>query len=201
MHAVGKGRRPRDLFHEAKWCIFAEVVVLKVRIKWTIFFHGLLICVGVFRVVLLDILPNNLDTSFSLLIGYKTETQTWEYVWLLSTATAILSGWAIGCNHRKMLYFAIFGSFLLGVMPLCYGVWNDSHRLVPRALQKDKKCMQFMEVHLPTIDPAVMSEERFRFIVLQYYWMSLAIQVHLFHILFAYRLQQTLATIGTSKIM
>lgn len=71
--------------------------------------HSVLFCVAAFRIIVLDILPNETYIRIGRLEAYVAATQTWEYVWLLSMLVAGISAWATSYNRKTILWLTILG--------------------------------------------------------------------------------------------
>lgn len=98
------------------------------------------------------------------------------------------------------IYLPFVGSVIFGLLPLCCGVWSNRYHILAYAIHKDIIGVAFLETFKVQIDWVEMRLPNTTFTILQYYWASVAMQVHLFHVLFVYQLTQTLRTVNTTKI-
>jgi len=107
----------------------------------------------------------------------------------------------------KERQFFILGNFVFGVLPLAYGIWDNGPELLSR-IQHHKILGNLFPVDndvltngttkmADTTENLVTSDSTFT--VLQYYWISLCLQVHLFQTLFAQQLRKILLSVNTKR--
>lgn len=93
---------------------------------------------------------------------------------------------------------------MFGLLPLLYGVWDNRHEFLAYLTQKkfSRSLLIFSESfgYIPDDKEKNMGNAVSEFTILQYYWISLALQVHCFHILFIQQLRQILSSLSCTRL-
>ena len=96
-----------------------------------------------------------------------------------------------------MCYFLYLGELLFGVAPLIYAVWDNSDELLNHIQQKNRILAAYISKFIfARVSNEKVNDASHKFIILQYYWISLALQVHFFHIMFIKQLKQLLREVN-----
>lgn len=91
------------------------------------------------------------------------------------------------------------GELIFGLAPLMYAIWDNSDELLSYLSERGSVIASYITQNIFAEEQNQSQNEvtSFKFVILRYYWISLALQVHFFHILFVNQLRNVLMTVSS----